>query len=180
MNTEINKKISQFLDDELHHSELGGLLLGIKQQPELKNTMKRYQIVNHFLRTEEFTMVDKFFLDNINKELGQEPHYLPPVQAVKTQQANFWQKTTFAIAASVLCVSVIVSQKVKLQNIDKQSEATLISQKEAVEVKIQVAKNTQKSQHERLKAYLHAHSDDLYTHGSLSVHPYAHVASYGQ
>jgi hypothetical protein len=37
-----------------------------------------------------------------------------------------------------------------------------------------------KFQHERFKAYLQAHSDDLYTYGSLNIQPYASFAGYGQ
>jgi hypothetical protein len=33
-------------------------------------------------------------------------------------------------------------------------------------------------QHERLKAYLRAHSGDMYTHGSVTAQPYARVANH--
>jgi sigma-E factor negative regulatory protein RseA len=177
MNNKINQKISQFLDGELHHSEMESLLLQIKQQPELKSKMNRYQAASHVLRTDDVPIAHKCLLNNINQELQKDPHYFLPKQAVTSRRISGWQKTSLAIAASVVCVAVFLTQQTKSQRPEIQQ---LAAQKQAVETRLQAAKETQNLQHERFKAYLLAHSDDIYTHGSLSIHPLASVANYNQ
>ncbi len=189
---EINKQISQFLDDELHHHELESLLVKINQKPELKNKLDRYQAVSHALRTDKFIKTNNDFLQNISNEIQQEPHHFLPKQRDKRKPFSAWQKVSVAMAASVACVSIVVSQQDLLQQPAASPDALIISQKAGLaKIKakvspkqIQVVQVATKSkdlvipktktqnkntQHERFKAYLRAHSDDLYTHGSLSV-----------
>jgi len=177
MNTEINEKISQMLDDELHYSEQESVLVKIRQQPELNNKMNRYQAISHVFKTDDFVLAKENFLDKINQELKQEPHYFLPQKAVKKRSISVWQKSSVAVAASVVVVAVMVFQQTDLQNIEFQQNAVIVAQKKPVEVIPQAVND---SQHERFKAYLQAHSNDLYTHGSLSYQPYARVATYGQ
>ncbi|MFW5442804.1 MAG: sigma-E factor negative regulatory protein [Methylococcaceae bacterium] len=189
MNTEINQKISQFLDDELHHTELENLLLTMKQQPDIHNKINRYQAVSNIIKTDEALLVNVGFLEKINQELKDEPHYFLPKKVSKKKQIGFWQKTSVAIAASVVGVAVIITQQTEIKTPDSQqlvaqtqtstpSMIQPILQAEAVQVKD--VDKLQPSQHERLKAYLQAHSNDLYTHGSLNIHPLARVAGYAQ
>ncbi len=180
MNIEINKKISQFLDDELHHTEEESLLAKMKRQPELINKMNRYQAVSHVLKTDGFVMVEENFLDKINQQLKQESHYFLPQQTVKKSSGHFWQKTSLALAASVVCVAIIVSLQTAVQNTESQHEVILTAQKQPTETPVRTVNEPQPSQHERFKAYLQAHSDDLYTHGSINYQSYARVANYGQ
>lgn len=177
MNTEINKKISQMLDDELHYTEQENVLIEIRQHPELNNKMNRYQAVSHVFKTDGFIIVKDDFLDNINQELNQAPHYFLPQQAVKKSSISLWQKTSMAVAASVAVVAVMVSQQTELQSTGSQQNAVFVAQKQPVEA---LPKAVNDSQHERFKAYLQAHSNDLYTHGSSSYQPYARVATYGR
>jgi len=176
MNKDINQKISQFLDDELDSNELNGLLALIKREPELKNKINRYQSVTQAIQAGQAVKVDLDFLDKINQQLKQEPHYLLPKKVVKKHTVAVWQKASLAIAASVACVAVIMSQQNPLQHPQQLAVVDI----PAVEQPVQQAKNTQPSQHERLKAYLQAHNDELYTHGSLNIHPLALTASYGR
>jgi len=178
MNTEINKKISQMLDDDLHYTEHESVLMKIKQDPLLNNKMSHYQAVSHVFKTDDFVMVKENFLDKINQELKQDPHYFLPQQAVKRSSIHRWQKTSAAIAASIVIVAVMVSQKADLLNTESQENAVIVAKKQLVEESLPQAVSD--SQHERFKAYLQAHSNDLYTHGSLSYQPYARVANYGQ
>ena len=187
MNTEINKKISQFLDDELHHSEEENLLAKIRQQPELTNKMKRYQAVSHMIKTDDFVMVEESFLDKINQQLKQEPHHFRPQHTAKKKTGYFWQKTSLALAASVACVAIIVSQQTAIQKTESQHEVILTAQKQPTEIPSLIVKKpvssqdkAEKSQHDRFKTYLQAHSDELYTHGSFDYQPYARVANYGR
>jgi sigma-E factor negative regulatory protein RseA len=201
MTIEINKQISQFLDDELHHQDLDNLLVTINQHPELKNKLDRYQAVSHALRTDKFVKTNEDFLNNINQQIKQEPHHFLPKPIAKRKSFAVWQKASFAMAASIACISIIVSQQDSLTNsaisqktliISQQDDlkntpvpqkTIIVAQKQTITKDVITAKANQaqkKSQHDRFKAYLQAHSDDLYTHGSLSVQPYARVAGYGQ
>ena len=177
MNTEIIKKISQLLDDELHFTEQESVLIKIRQHPELTNKMSRYQAVSHVLKTDDFVMAKENFLDNIKQELKQDPHYFLPQQTVKKNVMSVWQKASAAVAASVAIVAVMVSLPTDLKSTDSQQNAVIVAQKQSVETLPQAVND---AQHERFKAYLQAHSNDLYTHGSLSYQPYARVATYGQ
>lgn len=188
MNTKNYQKASQFLDAELRHEELENLLQQIKQYPEIKKTMTRYQIASHALGTEESAtviVVNENFLDKINQQLKQEPHYLLSKQKHKKNRFGTWQKTSAALAASVAIVAFMVSRQADLQNSVTPQQAIVVAKKPVAEHREQSVNNEQSlnpglSQHERLKAYLQAHSDDLYTYGSLKTHPYGQVASFGQ
>ena len=177
MNTEINNKISQMLDDELHYSEQENVLLKMRQHSELNNKMSRYQAVSHVFKTDGFILVKDDFLDNIKQELKQDPHYFLPQQTVKKRSISRWQKTSAAVAASFAIVAVMVSQQTDLQSTESQQNTVFVAQKQPVETLPHAVND---AQHERFKAYLQAHSNDLYTHGSLSYQPYVRVATYGQ
>jgi negative regulator of sigma E activity len=188
MKKENYQKISQFLDAELQLKELESILQQIKQHPEIKDTLTRYQIASHVLSKEEsadILVANKHFLKNINQQLEQEPHYLLPKQTLKKHRFGVWQKTSLAVAASVAIISVVmVSRQADMQNLQTPQKTILIAQKPVAKVKDQLESNEalklRPSQHERLKAYLQAHSDDIYTYGSLSTPPHGQVASFGQ
>ncbi len=178
MKEELNQKISQFLDDELDHSELDDLLHFLKKEPELKEKMQRYQLANQLLKVEQGVQVDAGFSGRINQQLQQEVHHFLP----KQNKANIklWQKTSMAVAASVALVAVIFSQQATITS-SSSTPAIAPMQISQNEQPIVVAKQEAKpSQHERLKAYLQAHNNDLYTHGKLDIRPMVRVASYGR
>ncbi len=179
MNKEINQKISQFLDDELDHTELDGFLHSINNKPELKNKISRYQVATQVLKAEQSVLIQADFLEKVNQQIQQEPHYFLPAQKKRIRHSKAWQRSSLAVAATFACVAVILSQQNALQ---PAGQAQQIAAAPATVEKpvIVVANKPRVSQHERLKAYLQAHNDDLYTHGSLNIHPLARVASYGQ
>lgn len=196
MNTEINQKISSFLDGELDSFEEGKLLLKISKDPRLINKLNRYQTVNHSLKNDDLVIVNDGFLDKIKQEIEQEPHFFLPKQKNKKRPFGFWQKTSVAVAASAVIAVVLVSQKIELPSNILQPNDPLIAQQLIEPVKpkpvviVKVHKNVVESelakglkelqqglQHERLKTYLQAHSDNLYTYDSLNFQPYARVVS---
>ncbi len=177
MNKDIKEKISQFLDNEMHYTDLDNLLLKIKQQPELKNKMNRYQIVSHALKSDGFLLANDSFLANINQEIKKQPTHFIPKNDLKKRQLGFWQGASLAAAASIAIVSVVLLQQ---QNLKSESVLDFTSQTALNVAQVLPEKEGKHSSHERLKAYLRAHSDDMYTHGSLNIHPFASVASYDQ
>lgn len=204
MNKDTKQKISQFLDDELPPSELGSLLLTLKKQPELKNTMDRYQMASQIMKADEGVVVKPLFLAGINKQLEQEPHYFLPKKVVSKKQLSYWKMGSVAVAASFAMVAVIFSVQNQPESLSGKADAVFMAKTqqinlaESVQVQVQqtlenkvqvnvaslnkpqINKATQLTQHQRLKAYLQAHNDDLYTYGSLNYQPYARVASFGQ
>lgn len=177
MNKDIKEKISQFLDDEIHFSDLDNLLKKIRQQPELKSKMTRYQVVSHALKSDGLLLTNGSFLDNINQELKKEPTHFQPAIVDKKRQLGFWQGASLAVAASIAIVSIVLIQP---QNINGKSALGFPGSTALNVAQVLPEKEGKLSNHERLKAYLRAHSDDIYTHGSLNIHPFASVASYGQ
>lgn len=179
---EIHQKIAQFTDGELHHVELEGFLLDIKKNPQLKNKITRYQRVSDALKLDDYIVSNDDFLAKITQGIEQEPHYLLPKQKVEQTSVAFWQKTSLAVAASVAIVAVVVFQQRITPEVNFSNNSQLIAENEikTQQQPVQVARATRLSQHERLKAYLQLHSDDLYTHGSLTAHPMGQVASYSQ
>jgi len=177
MNKDINQTISQFLDDELDHAELDALLTAIKNKPEIKQQINRYQVMTQVLKDDTRIQASTDFLDKINKQINQEPHYLLPKKVVEKRSIPLWQKASFAVAASVACVAVIMSQQSDLQPGNQFLQVAVVDTKIIAEP-VKRKESTQPSQHERFKAYLQAHNDDLYTHGSLNIHPLARTASY--
>lgn len=201
MNVEINKQISQFLDDELHHQELEDLLLRVTKEPELQKKLDRYQSVSYALKTDEYLKVKDDFLSHIKHQVNQEPHHFLPSQLIKRKPVAVWQKVSLAMAASVACVSIVVSQQdgftgsivpqqvemvsqqINFKEITLPKETVIVAQAQTSVAALKSQNSTQQprqSQHERFKAYLQAHSNDLYTHGSFRVQPYARVAGYGK
>lgn len=172
------ESVSQFMDDELDHTEVDGLLRDMKQQPDLKNKINRYQMVGQVVKSDGLVVIKDSFLDEIKLQLEQEPHFLIPKQAVKKPSVPTWQKTSLALAASVALVAVVVTQQqTTVNNSVALPQANIMAKQQQTEA---AEKLLADANHERFKAYLRAHSDDLYTHGSLNVQPIARVASFRQ
>ncbi|MCF6203653.1 MAG: sigma-E factor negative regulatory protein [Methylococcaceae bacterium] len=210
MNTEINQKISSFLDNDLNSYDEEKLLLKMSKDPELINKLTRYQTVRHVLKQDEFVTVKPGFLDKIKQEIDQEPHFFMPKQKVKKRQFGLWQKTSVAMAACTVLAVILFSQNSELNlenniapNVLATSDVSVVPQQVVAtksttaksteaktqsleldkvttqeDVEFQLASDYKKIQHERLKAYLQAHSDNSYAYdNSVNAQPYASVVS---
>lgn len=205
MNTEINQKISSFLDNDLNSSDEEKLLLKISKDPELINKLTRYQTVKHVLKHDNLVTVKSDFLEKIQQEIDQEPHFLIPKQIVKKRQFGLWQKTSVAMAACTVLAVVLVSQNSELNfenniaaDVLATSNVSVVPKQVVVakpiqaktrsleldkvttqeDVEFQLASDYKKIQHERLKAYLQAHSDNSYAYdNSANIQPFASVVS---
>jgi sigma-E factor negative regulatory protein RseA len=65
------EKISRFLDDDLSHDETLHLLQTIQDQPELKNTLKRYAAVSHAIKNDDFLWIPTDFASRIQQTIHQ-------------------------------------------------------------------------------------------------------------
>ena len=64
----MNEKISRFLDGDLNHDETLCLLQVMQTQPELKDTLKRYAVVSHALKTNDFLWISTDFATQIHNK----------------------------------------------------------------------------------------------------------------
>jgi sigma-E factor negative regulatory protein RseA len=67
----MTEKISRFLDDDLSYDETLSLLETIKEQPEMKDKLKRYAAISHALKTNDFLWVSADFSMQIDQEIQQ-------------------------------------------------------------------------------------------------------------
>ncbi len=180
MKEEVNQKISQFLDDELDHSELDNLLHIVKKQPELKQKMQRYQLANQMMKLEQTVQIDIDFSNRINQQLQNEVHHFLPIQQQHKASFKLWQKASLAAAASVAFVAFLVSQQTIVNSPLPATATAPIQLSQNKPLPAEPKQLAKVNQHERLKAYLQAHNNDLYTHGNINIRPMVRVASYGR
>lgn len=180
--TELNQKISQFLDDELPLDELDSVFDEIKYQ---QKTVQRYQLINEVVRNNETLSSSSTFLSQISAQLADEPAYSASKQTATIHYLPRWQKTAFAIAASVAVVAVMVANIDLIQQPTDIVSVETIAKVEKVEstpVMVQAkadVKSNNQLQHQRLKAYLKAHSDDYYADSRVKFRSsYIKKASY--
>jgi sigma-E factor negative regulatory protein RseA len=109
MQEQTNEKISLLVDDELDSQNALLLLKKIKEDEALQSVLRRYQLMSLVLKNEEsFLQVDSRFAEKIQQQISREPSYLLPR---KKPEIN-WQKTGFAIAASIVLAVVWLVNKI--------------------------------------------------------------------
>jgi sigma-E factor negative regulatory protein RseA len=121
MNEELNQKISQFLDDELDYDDTLRLLQQIQTQPELNQTLNRYEAISHTLKTGIFLEIGADFSAAIHQKIKTEPFHLRPENPRLPQPVAHKYKV-LAMAASVAVVAVLTTR-----NMNKPSEAVKTS-----------------------------------------------------
>lgn len=176
MNEDFNLKISQLVDDELDKEEAVQLLESVNKNPELGETMRRYETVARVIRSEGCLQAETDFVSRISQEIQQEPVVLAPNRKrfKKSYQA------VAAVAASVAIVSVLVMGGRSLPVDDLQPKLVL-AEKQETKRAITVADETEYPPADtRFLDYLEAHDGSLYAAGSSAVNPYARVVIYGQ
>jgi sigma-E factor negative regulatory protein RseA len=180
MNEQLNEKISQFLDDELGHDETLRLLQAMQSQPELINTLNRYQAIGSALKTDVFLTVSPDFSAQISQQIHQDPHHFLP-------QRRFTLRTyqTLALAASVAVVAVLVGQGIDhpAENFNALPAVQLAQQLPPPSTPKSVVYIDQPQQaplNSRISDYLQAHNRNVYTNGEASVRSLTQVTAYEQ
>jgi len=165
MSEDLNQKISQFMDNELEHSEALLLLATLKAQPELQHKLTRYSAISHALKSDVYVNVQNDFSDKIAQCIKQEPVpiVLKPVPFKKTYQ---W----LALAASMAIIAFIVKQSFNSQ-LFKPAATLQIAQRWLPE---------QSDLNKRISLYLQEHAADAYVQEEGNVKPYAKVTTYNQ
>lgn len=167
------------MDGDLPSSELDSLLQDIKRKPELLEKMSRYQSVSATLNSDEPLLFDSQFTEKISLQLENEPHHFLPAKSKKTK-IRLWPAASVAMAASLAIAVVLVQNQASETELNNPVQVQLAVKQQEKLVEKELSEEAQLAKHERFKAYLQAHSDDLYTHGSLQIQPFAQVAGYKQ
>lgn len=186
MHNEANQKISMFIDEELDYRESVELLKKFKSDEAVKAKMRRYQVISHVIKTEEYFPLSADFTDKISAQIQQEPVYLLPVAS---QPQTNQRKKLYAIAASTIAAVVLVGKSINNQPSTAypalSSSSTVAPQQLAAipvdkpEVKVR-PDNNRLPANARFNDYLRAHNGSIYTSGEVSIQPYARVAAFGK
>jgi sigma-E factor negative regulatory protein RseA len=185
MHNEANQKISMFIDEELEYRESVELLKKIKLDDAVKAKMRRYQIISHVIKTEEYIPLSADFTDKISAQIQQEPVYLLPVTS---QPQSNQRKKMYAIAASTIAAVVLVGKAINDQSSTtypaSASSSTVAPQQLAAipvnKPELKVHANNRQPANARFNDYLRAHNGSIYTSGEVSIQPYARVAAFGK
>ena len=71
MSDDLNLKISQFMDNELEHTDALQLLTSLNRQPELQHKLNRYAAISHALKSHVYLDVKTGFSENIAQHIQQ-------------------------------------------------------------------------------------------------------------
>lgn len=178
MQEEINKKMSQFLDDELDQQQALSLLKTVRQDADLKHKMARYQAVKQVLKSEDCLLAKVDLVDRVQQQIKPEAvYFIPPKRAGIT-----WKRTSLAIAASLAIVAVLVPKSFN-NSIINDGNNRLVAQQDvqpAEQARQRYIRVKQYPVNHRLNDYLQAHSNSVYTIGASNYQPYARVVGYNQ
>lgn len=192
MYEELNSRISRFIDDELDKHEALELLQEVRNQSDLNEKMRRYEVISHAIKSDAFLPVDSDFVSRVSKQLEHEPVYLIPKQKPTKQRYLKIAAMAASIAVAVVVVEQVVqkpsgifpTQLMMAENMLDQKMAPVYEFDRQLEYPYEVVvADNQSDQNslpdERFDHYLQAHSGNLYASGS-NYKAYAQVASFGQ
>jgi len=167
MNTEqTSEKLSALLDDALDAKDGLSVLEGIRSDRELRAKFHRYQAVRSVLRSESALLPDLDFSARVRAAIDEEPVVLSP-RVVRHQFRE--RVATFALAASMAALAIMVVRSVNHYSPDKASEllASVNISTPAVHA----------SMEPDLREYLNMHNESAYLSGSQGLMPSVRLVS---
>ncbi|MGR9044348.1 MAG: sigma-E factor negative regulatory protein [Gammaproteobacteria bacterium] len=187
MTEELNQKISRLLDDDLSCEDALDLLMKLQGEPELQCKMSRYESMGHVLKSEAYIPVMPGFAQRVSSEIKKEPTHLATRRHISVRP--YWAFS--ALAASVMIVAIVVSQrdiirpqgsstKASLLMATTESPAPLEQKKVPPSIVYDQHMQSHQSATRRLTEYLQAHNSSRYIDGTVSLQPYVQVVSYSQ
>ncbi len=182
MPEEINEKLSQFLDNELDQQQALSLLVKIRQDSGLKNKIARYQLIKQALKSDGGLLIKTDLLDKVQQQIAQEPVVLVPVKRRRDQGVINWRMTSLAVAASLALVAVLAPRVINETGGNNGAQMVLAQQDtptvESAEDQVPVMHPVPVDP--KMKYYLQAHSNSVYTIGASNYQPYARLAGFSQ
>ncbi len=181
MNKALNKKISQFLDDDLTVDDALHLLQKMQSDTDALNTLKRYEAVSHTLKTNQFLMLKPDFSEKIIAQIEKDPFYLSPShKPIVTHNYKL-----VALAASIAVIAVLTARSINHPSpkstlqIAKQ-QPTAQSSKSVHYARQPLVSDNQYSLNKRINDYLQAHNNSLYNQDAADLAPLSRVTAYQQ
>ena len=192
MQEKLNSRISRFIDDELEKQDALELLHELRNQTDLDEKMRRYELISQAIKSEAFLPLDSDFVSRVSRQLEEEPVYFIPPQ--KTAKQRYLKIA--AMAASIAVAVVVVERVVQkpsgffqpqimwAENMTDHSmdPANVFDRQLEYPYEVVVAENQPNLNslpEDRFDHYLQTHSGNLYASGS-NYKAYAQVASFGQ
>ena len=103
MQEKLNSRISRFIDDELEKQDALELLHELRNQSDLDEKMRRYELISQAIKSESFLPLDSDFVSRVSRQLEEEPVYFIPPQ--KTAKQRYLK---IAAMASSIAVAVVL------------------------------------------------------------------------
>ena len=192
MQEKLNSRISRFIDDELEKQDALELLHELRNQTDLDEKMRRYELISQAIKSEAFLPLDSDFVSRVSRQLEEEPVYFIPPQ--KTAKQRYLKIA--AMAASIAVAVVVVERVVQkpsgffqpqimwAENMTDHSmdPANVFDRQLEYPYEVVVAENQPNLNslpEDRFDQYFQTHSGNLYASGS-NYKAYAQVASFGQ
>ena len=177
MSEDLNQKISQFLDNEIDPVDALSLLKKMRSQPELQDTLNRYEMISHAMKADAFLLTKADFSTKIQQQIQQEPVYLLPQQRKRLKPSH----KQIAVAASFVIVAVIVGRGINEPDQPFKAASVLqVAQQPHPEKSVNPAEVPQNQLNNRINDYLQAHNSSIYTNGEADFQSFAGVATYSQ
>jgi len=164
-----SEKLSALLDDALDAKDGLAVLEDIRADRELREKFHRYQAVRSVLRSDDGALPDVDFSARVRAAIDQEPVVLSPRVARHELRERI---ATFALAASMAALAIMVVRSVNHYSPDKASEmlASVNLSTPAVHASMQPD----------LREYLNMHNESAYLSGSQGLMPSVRLVSGSQ
>ena len=117
MNSEIDEQLSALVDGELAESDQ--LVNHLQQDSKLRKRWMRYHVMRQVMRNQLTHVPGSEFLDQIKKQLAEEPVVFSPLYRRIQSRGVIKQIAGLAIAASIATVAILT---VQTQSIDRAPE----------------------------------------------------------
>ena len=164
-----SEKLSALLDDALDAKDGLSVLEAIRTDRELLAKFHRYQAVRSVIRSESAPTPDIDFTSRVRDAIDREPVVLSP----RVARHQFRERlTTFALAASMAALAIMVVRSVNHYSPDKASEMLA-----SVNLSTPVV---HASMEPDLREYLNMHNESAYLSGSQGLMPSVRLVSGNQ
>lgn len=166
MNEDQSEKISALLDEELDLNGALTTLSGLRQDRELASKLHRYGAVSQYLKTGSTFIPDQGFVGRVSHSLESEPVVLAP-RVIRHQIRE--KAATFALAASIAMLAVLVGRSVNVYSPMKASEMLA-----SVDLDTPVVKASMEPD---FRDYLTMHNESTYLSGAQGMLPSVRLVS---
>lgn len=166
---DLYQKLSMLVDAELDGHHNGRLLEQIENDDQLRAAWSRYNMIGQAMRSPRGLLVDRDFASRVSFAISEEPTVLAPRRLPKAALTRRHRIATFALAASLAGVAVLIGKSLT-KNAGDFSVASIDAKAP------QSAENPADTQ---FNDYLLMHNETAYLAGSAGMLPYVRIVSYG-